>query len=447
MQDPIQFLHIVAKYPHLLGHLVGKDKLTDLHSDWIKHLWESEEHAALQAHRGSYKTTSCTEIGIVWWLLFHPSDRIALIRETFTEADKTRKTVNKYIEAEPIQILFEIAHGMRPKAVTDGNGVTTFNFKGTVTKEGSINAHGIEQIPTGSHYDKIVCDDIVTINSRLSRAKRERVKQGVLEIVTNIIDPGKQVLFVGTPWHKDDAWSLEGQNGKKVIPEPLKFDVHSTGILDENEIEEKKATTTHSLYSANYLLKHEADENLIFSDYKTAPFSPKPQHRLFAHVDSAFGGEDTTAVTLMYSDLETSTIHVIGTTYTRHVQDEIPNIQEWIWKWANNRSVRVFTETNADKGIIAGMLEARRPNRGRLIVTPYHESQNKHHKIITILKKYWRYMYFDERSCPNYLMQIYDYQEGSHPDDAPDSLASLLRAVLWRDDPDNPETNAGALYT
>ncbi len=445
--ERIQYLHLIAQQPHLLGHLVGKTKLTPLHSKWIKEIWEPEHHAALQGHRGSYKTTACTEIGIVWWLLFHPSDRIALIRETFTEADKTRKAINRYMEAEPIQLLFEFAHGLRPKTTTNGNGITTYNFKGTITKEGSINAHGIDQIPTGSHYDKIICDDIVTLNSRLSRAKRERVKQGVLEIVNNIIDPDKQVVFVGTPWHKDDAWELRGADGTRVIPEPHRYSVYDTGILTHLQIEEKRAKTTPSLFAANYELKHAADESLMFAEPQYLPFKPPKHLPVFAHVDSAFGGADTTAVTVLYADTHNERIHVVGKTYTRHVQEEIGAIQEFIWVWANNRSVRIFNETNADKGMVAGALKHKgMVGRGQLLVTTYHEQQNKHFKIITMLKKYWDLLYFDEATDPDYLLQITEYQEGSTPDDAPDSLASLLRAILWKEDPQNPKQDMMALY-
>ena len=58
-------LRKIAKYPHLIGWMVGKDKLTKMHSKWIRDLWLPERHTCLQAHRGAYKTTACTEIGII----------------------------------------------------------------------------------------------------------------------------------------------------------------------------------------------------------------------------------------------------------------------------------------------------------------------------------------------------------------------------------------------
>src|SRR5574344_2617588 len=91
-----ELLGRIRDYPHLIGHLVGKTKLSELHSDWIKMIWDSPagEHASLMSHRGAYKTTAITECGIIYYLLFHPSDRIALIRETYTEADRKSTRLN-----------------------------------------------------------------------------------------------------------------------------------------------------------------------------------------------------------------------------------------------------------------------------------------------------------------------------------------------------------------
>ena len=234
----------VRDYPHLLGHMVGKTKLKELHSDWCKMVWDSPggKHFSLMAHRGAYKTTAVTEVGIVYYLLFHPADRIALIRETWTEAASTLETIKAYMRNPAIQSLFAYLHGKTPTELRSPFGSVTYDFKRTITKEGSIDAYGINQVPTGRHYDRILCDDIITIKDRLSRAHREMVKQGVLEIMTNIIDPGKNCLFVGTPWHYDDAWAMKNDAGRLVIPDAIKYRPQDTKILSPQELEEKRST-------------------------------------------------------------------------------------------------------------------------------------------------------------------------------------------------------------
>ena len=204
----------ILLYPHLLGHIIGKTKLTEMHSDWIWKLWGHPEgidfYTAIQAHRGSFKTTALTEVGILWWLLFHPDDRVALVRETYGTASDSYKVIARAGAMPEIIHLFNFVQPDRGpfRTITDSNGKLLLSCKRTVTKELSVQAHGVDQIPTGSHFDRIQMDDVITRQSRLSSTVRERIKDAIREITTNIIDPGKIVQHTGTPWHKDDAWSL-----------------------------------------------------------------------------------------------------------------------------------------------------------------------------------------------------------------------------------------------
>ena len=428
----------VRDYPHLLGHMVGKNKLTELHSDWIKLVWDTQpgKHFSLMSHRGAYKTTAITEMGIIYHLLFHPSDRIALIRETYTEAAKTLDTIKKYMESPALKSLFAFAHHNEPFAVRSPEGSVLYSFKRTVTKENSIDAYGINQVPTGSHYDRILCDDIVTINSRLSRACRERVKQGVLEIVTNIIDPGKSCYFVGTPWHYDDAWAMKNDEGKLVIPEALKFRPQDTGILSPQELAEKRSTTTASLFAINYMLDTSVkDEGQIFDEpiYGDWDYTIRPT-RIHGHLDAAWDGTCTNALTIM-AERPDGKIQAYGKIYPGTFEDCKGDIA----RECRLRNVRNFhIEKNPDKGMAAGEL---RKVPGFPTVHPYSESMNKDIKIVAFLKKCWQRIVWDPNTDPNYLNQINDYRPGQDPRDAPDSAASLIRQAIYKGG------GPGALYT
>ena len=428
----------VRDYPHLLGHMVGKTKLTELHSDWIKLVWDTQpgKHFSLMSHRGAYKTTAITEMGIIYHLLFHPSDRIALIRETYTEAAKTLDTIKKYMESPALKSLFAFAHHKEPFAVRSPEGSVLYSFKRTVTKENSIDAYGINQVPTGSHYDRILCDDIVTINSRLSRACRERVKQGVLEIVTNIIDPGKSCYFVGTPWHYDDAWAMKNDEGKLVIPEALKFRPQDTGILSPQELAEKRSTTTASLFAINYMLDTSVkDEGQIFDEpiYGDWDYTIRPT-RIHGHLDAAWDGTCTNALTIM-AERPDGKIQAYGKIYPGTFEDCKGDIS----RECRLRNVRNFhIEKNPDKGMAAGEL---RKVPGFPTVHPYSESMNKDIKIVAFLKKCWQRIVWDPNTDPNYLNQINDYRPGQDPRDAPDSAASLIRQAIYKGG------GPGALYT
>lgn len=429
-EENLKWLEQVRDWPHLIGHLCGKTKLTDIHSDWIKLLWDAppeENVVALQSHRGAYKTTACTEVGIMYDLLFHPNHRIALIRETFTEASNTLEAIKKYMRLEPVRALFAIAHGAPPEEVTSREGEVTYSFKRYVTKEPSIHAYGINQVPTGSHFDRILCDDIITINSRLSNANRERVKLGLTEIITNIIDPGNNVLLVGTPWHRDDAWHTKNADGEPIVPEPYKYLPEDTGILTPEELEVKRKATTFALFRINYYLDDSVkDEGQIFEEPRYDRFDlTLPSRHYHAHIDAAWNGACTNAATVMYRNPATGKIHAWGRMYVGNIIDLKTRINEDI----RAHCARVLhMETNPDKGMTAREF---RSLPGAPVVLQYHESMNKDHKIITYLKKVWRDIYWAEDTDPNYIMQILDYREGQDPRDCADSAASCYREAFY----------------
>lgn len=414
-------LRMIARYPHLIGWLVGKDRLTVQHSDWIRELWLPNRHTGLQAHRGAYKTTAVTEVGIVWRLLFHPDNRIALMRETWTTANDTLKTIASYMQHEAVQELFRALHNSYPVATTSRDGRLTYAFKGTITKEGSVDAYGVDTLPTGSHYDDFLADDIVTIRDRFSKAKRDTTRENLREVMTNILDPGKFARVVGTPWAKMDAWEMLAKMG--VLP--ARYDVYSTGILTTEQIEEKRSLTTRSLFAANYELEHVNSDDLIFGEPTFGDWVPSKK-KIVAHLDAAYGGADTTCLTVMQERPDGS-IQAWGKRYVGHVEKHVKDIQTEL----QIRGCRwVCMEDNGDKGFLAKLIRKREGNY-LLRAETYHEGQNKHIKIVSYLGHHWNDITWALDTDPEYMAQNCDYAEGLEPDDAPDSGASLLRAVFF----------------
>jgi len=407
------YLIQIREKPHKLGLLVGKSKLTDQHSIWMHHIWNNL-HTSLQAHRGSYKTTAIVIIGCPAWLLFNPNYRIAIIRKNFTDASACLRNISDIMKREEVREIFKFAHGFYPRAKIDRADKLEFNFKDTTTPEGSIDAHGIKSSITGSHYDFILCDDFVTILDKISKAEREKTKMMLEELKVNVLDPGMGAGFIGTPWHKDDAWGM--------CPEPLKKDVYQTGILSPEEIQKKKDMTTHITWAANYELRHATNANAIF---KNATYG-KWDYRIktgIGHLDAAYKGKDTTALTFLAKKKD-GRFQGIGFVFTEDVRERKNFIKE---KWKKYFIGTVYNEENADKGFLADSLSEK-----GVQMSTYHESMNKHVKIIAYGKEngFWDKIDWDPDTDPEYLNQILDYVEGSEPDDAPDSFACLGRIIV-----------------
>ena len=414
-------IRLLAREPHRIGYLVGKKDLSILHTKWIRELWLPDDHNTLQAHRGAYKTTACTEIGIIWWLLFHPDYRIALIRDTWTEANNTLKTIAQYMNTELIAEMFRALHGRYPATTVERDGRLVFNFKTSITKEGSIDAYGVDTVPTGSHYDIILADDVITIKDRYSRAKRERTKENLREIITNILDPGKRFRGVGTPWHKEDAWS--------ILPKPKKYDVYTTGILSAAQVDEKRRGTTPVMFAANYELKHISNDDAIFKDPMFEEWDPAMFKRVRGHVDARFEGTHFTAVTII-GQRRDGRYSVWGKVYDEDVRTAFDDIHRRFRK--RNVSV-VHIETNPDKGYTADLFR-REVNGVSFHVEDYHENMNKDVKIQTYIREFWDRLLFAEDCDDGYLSQVLEYREKQEPNDGPDSLASLLREMAYPTD-------------
>ena len=416
------FEHIEAirKHPHLLGHIAGFKLLTEVHSQWIRYIWDcNNEFRGLQAHRGSYKSTAVVEIGTIWWLLFHPNERICIIRKTFTDAAEAVATIEKIMRMPEIRELFRFLHEEYPEFRICRKEKLEFTFKKTNTPEGSVEPKGLDAGLTGHHYDRIVCDDITTLKDRISRAERERTKEIFREITTNIIDPGKPVSLIGTPWHKEDVW-LSWSGEKPPWKHPCKkYSIYDVSILTEDQIAQKKLETTPSLWAANYELVHVSSDDALFSDPIMGTWMESNTEAPRAHIDAAYGGSDACALTIM-ARRHDGFIQAIGFLYRGNIKDWMHGIETILRQY---RCRKVYVEENSDKGWTRDMLKAR-----GFSVHSYQENMQKQYKISTFLYELWPKLIWDEDTDLNYLSQVEDWTYHSKDqDDAPDSASSLIR--------------------
>jgi hypothetical protein len=259
-------------------------------------------------------------------MLFHPNDRIAIIRKNFKAAAEVVRAISTAMEREEIKALFKVAYGVKPKAKIARDGRLEYSFKNTVTPEGNITALGIDSGITGLHFDKIICDDVITIKDRISRAERERTVEMVREIATNIIEPGKGSAWIGTPWHREDAW--------KVIwgfCDIAKYPLSKYNFIGEEEAEKKRVSTTPFLYKVNYELALTGDESALFSEPFYTHGWDYAVKGAMAQLDAAFDGDHYCALTiaapLPKREGEKDTRYqIIGFTYPGNVKDWIPEI-------------------------------------------------------------------------------------------------------------------------
>lgn len=403
-------LDFLIETPYLVGRYIGFDKLTPLHNGWIQEMVFGTEDGTLQAHRGSYKTT-CISIALPIIMLLYPNDKTMFQRKTDADIKEIISQVKKVLQSSIMQTLCVAIWGVELKLTTDAADQINTNLAATDPRgTPQLMGMGTKGSMTGKHFDRVFTDDIVNVQDRISKAERERTKI-VYQELQNIKNRDGRIFNTGTPWHKEDAFTL--------MPNPKVFDCYSTGLISPEELEAIKAKMTHSLFAANYEMKHVASDDVIFRNPVTGG-DPAMCEQGESQIDAAYDGEDYTAFCVVRK--KAGKYYVFGKLWRKHVDD----VEDIIVGYHNQFMCgKNWNEDNADKGYLQKSLKMKGVNSIR-----YHESQNKFVKICTYLKDEWGNVIFVEGTDQAFIDQICEFNIDAEHDDAPDCLASAIRR-LW----------------
>lgn len=405
----IQAAELLIHNPIAFGHAVGFDKLDALHNVWIQDMVRGSEDKTLQAHRGSYKTT-CVSIALAEIIVLLPNLKTLFMRKTDADVKEVVRQVRNLLLSPYMEALCEKIHGKPLILTTVSATEISTNLAADNKGTSQLVACGVNGSLTGKHFDRIFTDDIVNVQDRISRAERDHTKT-IYQELQNIRNRGGRIFNTGTPWHKEDAFSM--------MPNIEKHDCYSTGLISGDELQTIKSSMTSSLFAANYELRHIASDDVIF-DTPQMGAEPCLAEQGICHIDAAYGGDDYTAFTIARK--KGATYYLYGRLWHKHVDncmDEIIRLRK------SFNAGEIYCETNADKGYLAKALRA----KGERAVT-YHENMNKFLKITSYLKAEWRNVVFVAGTDDAYIDQICDYNENVEHDDAPDSAASIVKR-LW----------------
>jgi hypothetical protein len=404
-----QAVDFLKSKPYKLGYLLGFTKLTTLHNQWIVDMLKGKDDKTLQSHRGSYKTT-CVSIALALIIVLLPNQKTLFMRKTDNDIKEVISQVKKILLSQQMRYFVKTIYSVDLKLVTSTANEISTNLSQDIKGTSQLVGLGTGGSLTGKHFDRIFTDDIVNVQDRISKAERDKTKL-IYQELRNIINRGGRIYNTGTPWHKDDAFSL--------MPNAIKYDCYSTGLIDEAELADIKEKMTPSLFSANYELRHIASEDVIFTTPQTNA-EPHLVEQGLCHTDAAYGGEDFTAFTIARKF--SGKTYVYGRLWHKHIDDVQDEIKNLIQKF--NAGI-MYCENNGDKGYLGK--EFRRKG---VRVSIYHENMNKFIKITSYLKTCWKDIVFVTGTDEEYINQICDYNENAEHDDAPDSLASLIRK-MW----------------
>lgn len=404
-----QALNLLWENPIEIGHWVGFNDLTELHNKWLRSFLYEDDDQTLQGHRGSYKTTTLSLL-FTEHIIIKPNETLLFFRKTGSDVQEIIRQSSNILKSGCVKEIVKAIYKKDLILTVDKNNEISTNLSTSIKGQSQVVGLGLGTSITGKHADVIVTDDIVNIKDRISSAEREKTKIAYQEL-QNIKNRGGRFINTGTPWHKEDCFS--------IMPNIKKYDCYSTNMISEEQLAKLKAGMAPSLFAANYELKHIAAENVLFNE---RPIGANIINIMNAtcHIDSAYGGEDYTAFTAM--NWKDGHFYIYGRCWQKHVEDCYPDIIEIYFKYNLGKCLN---ETNGDKGLIARDLK----RKYGLRMVAYNENMNKYIKISAYLKAIWQYVIFVEGTDEEYIEQILDYTEDAEHDDCPDSAASLARRL------------------
>lgn len=411
---PAQKAAALIADPIALGAALGyKDYKRGMHDVWIRDMILGTGDMTLQAHRGSYKTT-CLAQSIACMMILYRDKNIMFLRKTDADVVEVVKNVNRILSSGVMRDIYRALTGQELVITKETSTEITTSAYAAPRGASQLLGTGIFGSITGKHADIVITDDIINVKDRVSAAERERTKAAYQEL-QNIRNPGGRIINTGTPWHPEDAFLL--------MPEPVRYDCYTTGLLSDSKIEQLRQSMEPSLFAANYELQHIASGNALFAT--TPPFTADESllYDGIAHIDAAYGGEDYTAFTC--AKREGDTIYLYGRIWQKHVDTVLDAI---LTDCDRLRCQPIWVENNADKGYLYRELK-RRGYASHV----YGEKMNKYYKISTFLRKWWGNVVLLDGTDTAYLNQILSYNEEAAHDDAPDSAACVCRALDRRE--------------
>lgn len=211
-------------------------------------------------------------------------------------------------------------------------------------------------------------------------------------------------------------WIEDWRNKKALV---LNFTIDDNPSLSE-ETKNRYKNQFRGVFYRRYILgEWVAAEGSFFTEPPEMTDNVRILRDGRAHVDAAYGGADFTALTI--AKRVGDTIYVYGRLWQQHVDTVMDVI---VTECKTKMAAPLYLETNADKGFLGRELRAR-----GMSVHMYTENLNKFMKITTVLRKWWPNIVMVKGTDPAYIAQIMDFTEEAAHDDAPDSLACLVRVL------------------
>lgn len=134
-----------------------------------------------------------------------------------------------------------------------------------------IDAFGFETSIRGGHYKWAVVDDILRDDAMYSARIRERGIDKYLSVVEPMVEPGGQIVVIGTPFHATDLYAHLASTGAYTCLTLPAEDEHGDPLwparYSREELRKRRQTCGPIRYAREYLCRPMSDDASLFPSH------------------------------------------------------------------------------------------------------------------------------------------------------------------------------------
>jgi hypothetical protein len=155
--------------------------------------------------RGHFKTTIASICYPIWLLCKNPNERIIIASYIDNKAEECLEEIVQRVNTPEFQHLFGDRIPPRETWLRDRADMIRIPRRGGVTGP-TILCIGTDSAEVGRHCSRFIIDDMVAENDVNSPISREK-SWSWLGRQLAVLDPGSEMIVIGTPWHSDDVYA------------------------------------------------------------------------------------------------------------------------------------------------------------------------------------------------------------------------------------------------
>ena len=167
--------------------------------DWCIDIWP-REHC---------KSSIITWAKTIQDIAINPEETICLFSSTRANAKKfLRQIMNTLEQNKTLSALYPEIFYQNPEKEaqkwSENDGITV--KRESYVKEGTIEAWGLDSLPTGSHYSMLIFDDVVDAQNVTTAEQKSKIEEN-FALALNLTSRGYRVRVIGTRYAYDDYYA------------------------------------------------------------------------------------------------------------------------------------------------------------------------------------------------------------------------------------------------